>query len=130
MDNSFPYSRQLITRDDINEVVKVLRSDYLTQGPNLKKLEVNFKEKVKSRYCLAVSSATAGLHLSCLSLDLKKGDYLWTVPNSFVASANCGLYCGAKIDFVDINEFTFNIDINLLKKKLDKAKKKIKFLRY
>tara|TARA_A100001234_G_scaffold72626_1_gene64009 strand:- start:22292 stop:23476 length:1185 start_codon:yes stop_codon:yes gene_type:complete len=126
MDNSFPYSRQLIKRDDINEVVKVLKSDYLTQGPILKKLELNFKKKVKSRYCLAVSSATAGLHLSCLSLDLKKGDYLWTVPNSFVASANCGLYCGAKIDFVDINEFTFNIDINLLKKKLDKAKKKNK----
>ncbi len=126
MNNFLPYSRQLINKDDINEVIKVLKSDYLTQGPNLEKLELNFKKKVKSKYCLAVSSATAGLHLSCLSLDLKKGDFLWTVPNSFVASANCGLYCGAKVSFVDINEFTFNIDINLLKKKLVRAKKQNK----
>ena len=126
MNNYFPYSRQLINKDDIDEVVKVLKSDYLTQGPNLQKLELNFQKKVKSKYCLAVSSATAGLHLSCLSLDLNKGDFLWTVPNSFVASANCGLYCGAKVSFVDIDEFTFNIDINLLEKKLVFAKKQNK----
>lgn len=129
MSNFLPYSRQLIKKDDINEVIKVLKSDYLTQGPNLEKLELNFKKKVKSKYSLAVSSATAGLHLSCLSLNLKKGDFLWTVPNSFVASANCGLYCDAKVSFVDIDEFSFNIDINLLKKKLVKAKKKIKYPR-
>ena len=126
MNNILPYSRQFIDRDDINEVAKVLKSDYLTQGPKLEKFETNFKKKVQSKYCLAISSATAGLHLSCLSLGLKSGDYLWTVPNSFVASANCGLYCGAKIDFVDIDEFTFNINIALLKKKLVIAKKKNK----
>ena len=126
MSNFLPYSRQSINKDDINEVVKVLKSDYLTQGPNLEKFEFNFKKKVKSKYCLAISSATAGLHLSCLSLNLKKGDFLWTVPNSFVASANCGLYCDAKVSFVDIDEFTFNIDIKLLKKRLVIAKKKNK----
>ena len=129
MSNFLPYSRQSINKDDINEVVKVLKSDYLTQGPNLEKFEFNFKKKVKSKYCLAISSATAGLHLSCLSLNLKKGDFLWTVPNSFIASANCGLYCDAKVSFVDIDEFTFNIDIKLLKKRLVIAKKKIKYPR-
>ena len=77
MSNFLPYSRQSINKDDINEVVKVLKSDYLTQGPNLEKFEFNFKKKVKSKYCLAISSATAGLHLSCLSLNLKKRRFFY-----------------------------------------------------
>ncbi len=126
MKKSFPYSRQYINNKDIQKVIKVLKSDYLTQGPEVKKFESKFKDKVNSKYAISASSATSGLHLACLALKLNKGDFLWTVPNSFVASANCGLYCNAEIDFVDIDNETFNIDIKLLKNKLYKAKKKKK----
>ena len=121
-----PYSRQDITDDDIAEVEKVLRSDYLTQGPTVPKFE-----QIVSSYCgashgIAVNSATSALHIACLALDLGYDDWLWTSPNSFVASANCGLYCGAQIDFVDIDLKTYNICILELEKKLAIASKKNK----
>lgn len=116
-----PYSRQLIYNDDINAVIDVLKSDYLTQGSVVPKFERAVADKVDVKYGIAVSSATAALHISCLALELTDGDWLWTSPNSFVASSNCGLYCGAKVDFVDINPKTYNIDIASLESKLKKA---------
>ena len=118
------YSKQTISKNDIKSVSKILKSNFLTQGPTVEKFENEIKKFVKSNYAVAVNSATSGLHLSCLSLGLKKNDYLWTVPNSFVASSNCALYCGAKVDFVDINSNTWNIDVDLLEKKLIKTPKK------
>ncbi len=118
------YSKQTISKNDIKSVSKILKSNFLTQGPTVEKFENKIKKFVKSKYAVAVNSATSGLHLSCLSLGLKKNDYLWTVPNSFAASSNCGLYCGAKVDFVDINSKTWNIDVDLLEKKLIKTSKK------
>ena len=97
-----PYGRQDITDDDITEVEKVLRSDYLTQGPTVPRFEQSVLKYCSAKYAVAVNSATSALHIACLSLDLTQGDWLWTSPNTFVASANCGLYCGANIDFVDI----------------------------
>ena len=119
-----PYSKQYIDKKDIENVKKVLKSNFLTQGPNVKKFENIVKKKCNAKFATAVNSATSALHLSCIALDLKKGDYLWTSPNSFVASANCGLYCGAKIDFVDISLDTYNIDVDILEEKLIYAKKK------
>ena len=121
-----PYSRQHIFPKDLKKVTKVLKSNYLTQGPQIGKFEKKISKKCKSKYSVVVNSATSALHLACLALGLKKDDYLWTVPITFVASANCGLYCGAKIDLVDINKDTFNIDINSLEQKLFKAKKQNK----
>ena len=118
-----PYSKQSISKSDIKAVTKVLRSDYLTQGPKVLEFENRINKFVKSRFSVAVNSATSGLHLACLALGLKKGDWLWTSVNSFVASANCGLYCGAKIDLLDIDINDYNISINLLEKKLEEAKK-------
>ncbi len=118
-----PYSTQTLLKSDIRGVNNVLKSYWLTQGPLVNKFENNLRKTVKSKYAVAVNSATSALHISCLALGLKHGDILWTVPNTFVASANCGLLVGAKIDFVDINKNTFNIDINILEKKLIKAKK-------
>jgi len=118
-----PYSRQFVDKKDIDSVKKVLKSDFLTQGNVLKKFENIVSKTVNSKYSIAVSNATAGLHLSCLALDLSPGDFLWTVPNTFVASANCGLYCGAIVDFVDINLNTYNICVESLKKKLAISKK-------
>ena len=115
------YSKQYIDKKDIEAVVKVLKSDYLTTGPLVPKFEKKISGKVDSKFAVAVNSATSALHISCLALGLKKGDLIWTSPNSFVASANCGLYCGAKVDFIDINLVDYNIDIDLLKKKLAKA---------
>ena len=119
-----PYSKQYIDKKDIENVKKVLKSNFLTQGPNVKKFENIVKKKCNAKFATAVNSATSALHLSCIALNLKKGDYLWTSPNSFVASANCGLYCGAKIDFVDISLDTYNIDVDILEEKLIYAKKK------
>lgn len=116
------YGKQSIDQKDIDNVVKVLGADFLTQGPLVPKFERLFSEYVTSQYSVAVSSATAALHISCLALDLKKGDILWTSPNSFVASSNCALYCDAEVDFVDINPRTFNIDVDILTHKLKKAK--------
>ena len=126
-----PYSRQKITNSDIEQVKKVLKSDFLTQGPVVPKFERNIADYVKSKYAVAVNSATSALHISCLSLDIKKGDIVWTSTNTFVASANCALYCGAKIDLVDININDWNISIENLEEKLVRAKKikrSLKFL--
>ena len=119
-----PYSKQSIFDDDIKEVSKVLKSNFLTQGNVLEKFEKKISKYVGSKYAVAVSSASAGLHLACLALNLKKNDILWTVPNTFLASASCGLHCGAKIDFVDIDEKTKNISIEKLSEKLKLSKKK------
>ena len=121
--NIFSYSKQTISNDDIKNVTKILKSNYLTQGPTINLFEKKVSKFVNAKYAVAINSATSGLHLGCLALGLKKNDYLWTVPNSFVASANCGLYCDANIDFVDIDNNTWNIDVNLLSQKLRKTKK-------
>ena len=123
---TFPYSRQRITFNDIESVKKVLRSDLITQGPIVKKLEQKIKKKFNSKYSICVNSATSGLHLACIAIGLKEKDILWTVSNTFVSSANCGRLCGATIDFLDINLETYNVDINLLKKKLKLASLKKK----
>ncbi len=121
-----PYGKQSISQDDINSVISVLQSDFLTQGP-----QVPLFEKVVANYCgvdygIAVNSATSALHIACLSLGLGKGDLLWTSPNSFVASANCGLYCGAEVEFVDIDQQTYNLSTKELESKLIIAKQKNK----
>ncbi len=118
------YSSQYISNQDIKSVLKVLKSKFLTQGPNVKQFENEIKKIVKAKYSFAVNSATSGLHLACLALNIKKNDVVWTTPNSFVASANCVLHCGAKVDFVDIELNTFNICVNELENKLIRTKKK------
>jgi UDP-4-amino-4,6-dideoxy-N-acetyl-beta-L-altrosamine transaminase len=117
-----PYGRQDITEADIAAVVDVLRSDFITQGPVVEQFEKAVTDYCGARYGVAVNSATSALHIACLALGLGKGDWLWTTPNTFVASANCGLYCGAEVDFVDIDPITNNICINQLAKKLAAAK--------
>ncbi len=119
-----PYSKQSISKDDIANVVKVMRSSLLTQGEKLNLFEAKLAKFVGSKYAVAVSSASAGLHLACIALDVTNKDIVWTVPNTFVASASCALHCGAKVDFVDIDENTLNISIEKLKKKLSKTSKK------
>ena len=119
-----PYGRQDITDEDIVEVEKVLRSDYLTQGPIVPKFEQSIIEYCSVKYALAVNSATSALHIACLSLELSQGDWLWTSPNTFVASANCGRYCGANVDFVDIDPKTYNMSVDALSEKLIEAEKK------
>ncbi len=118
------YSEQHIDHEDISSVVKTLRSNFITTGPKIPKFENNLSKKVNSKYSVTFNSATSALHSACIALGLKKNDWLWTSANSFVASANCGLYCGAKIDFIDIELETFNIDLQKLEIKLYKAKKK------
>ena len=119
-----PYGRQEISKDDIKSVLKILKSDWLTQGPNVQMFEDLVAERVGADFAVACNSATSALHLACKSLDLKKGDIVWTSPNSFVASANAAIYCGAKVDFVDIDPHTYNLSIEKLEKKLIYAKKK------
>lgn len=119
-----PYSKQTIDNSDIKNVNRVLKSNFLTQGPETEKFERNLRQYVGSRYAVSCSSATAGLHLACLSLDIKTNDIVWTSGISFVASANCAIYCNAKIDFLDIDLKTFNICPQKLKLRLEKAKKK------
>ena len=104
-----PYGKQDICDQDINSVVEVLKSDFLTQGPKVPEFERALVLHSEAGYAVAVNSATSALHVACMALGLGEGDYLWTSPVTFVASANCGLYCGAKIDFVDINSRTFNM---------------------
>ena len=116
-----PYARQEISLKDIGNVSKTLKSDFITQGPEIEKFEKNICNFTGAKYSVAVNSATSGLHISCLTLGLNTGDYLWTSPNSFVASSNCALYCGAKIDFVDIDEKSFNICPKKLEEKLKKT---------
>ena len=118
-----PYARQEIKINDIKEVKKVLNSDFLTQGPLVPAFEKKISKYCGVNYAIAVNSATSALHISCLALGLGSNDWLWTSPNSFVASANCGIYCGANIDFVDIDPKTYNISISALIEKLRKAKK-------
>ncbi len=118
-----PYGRQDINKDDINAVVEVLSSDFLTQGPYVPRFEQAVANHVHAKYAVAVNSATSALHIACLALGLGPGDWLWTTPISFVASANCGLYCGAQVDFVDINPRTYNISIEKLSLKLADAEK-------
>lgn len=118
-----PYGRQDITQADIDAVVEVLKSDFLTQGPKVPLFERTVATKVGARHALAVNSATSALHIACKALGLGPGDWLWTTPVTFVASANCGLYCGARVDFVDIDERTYNISPKALEKKLIAAER-------
>ncbi|MEZ9645224.1 UDP-4-amino-4,6-dideoxy-N-acetyl-beta-L-altrosamine transaminase [Vibrio sp. 10N.261.52.C2] len=117
-----PYGKQDINSDDIKSVVDVLTSDFLTQGPKVPLFEKALIDHTTAKYALAVNSATSALHIACLALGLTKGDFLWTTPITFVASANCGLYCGADVDFVDINPKTYNICPVALERKLEAAK--------
>lgn len=119
-----PYGRQDISEEDIRAVVEVLRSDWLTQGPAVERFELEVARYCGAKYAVAVSSATAALHLACLAAGLKTGDLLWTSPNTFVASANCGLYCGARTDFVDIDPRTYNLSVDALEEKLAEAEKR------
>jgi len=118
-----PYGRQEITQQDIDAVVEVLRSDFLTQGPMVPKFEASVASYCGVKHALAVNSATSALHIACLALGLRAGDWLWTSPITFVASANCGLYCGAQVDFVDIDPQTYNISVKALADKLAHAKR-------
>ena len=120
--NFIPYGRQDINQADIESVVDVLRSDFLTQGPQVPLFEKAVKEAVNAKYALAVNSATSALHIACLALGVGKGDAVWTTPITFVASANCALYCGADVDFVDIDPKTYNLSSKLLSQKLAHAK--------
>ena len=117
-----PYGRQDITQADIDAVVGVLGSDFLTQGPKVPLFESMVAQHVGVEYAYAVNSATSALHIACLALGLGPGDRLWTTPVTFVASANCALYCGADVDFVDIDPQTYNISVDALKAKLEAAK--------
>ncbi len=113
-----PYGRQDITQADIDAVVSVLQSDFLTQGPMVPQFESTITDYCHAEHALAVNSATSALHIACLALGLGTGDLLWTTPITFVASANCGLHCGAQVDFVDIDPRTYNLDVKALEEKL------------
>jgi len=121
-----PYGRQDITQADIDAVVGVLQSDFLTQGPKVPLFEQAVANKVGAKHAVAVNSATSALHIACMSLGLGRGDWLWTTPITFVASANCGLYCGAQIDFVDIDPRTYNLCPKALEAKLIAAERAAK----
>ena len=112
------YGRQDITQTDIDAVIECLQSDYLTQGPQIPKFEQSVVAHTGAKHAVAVSNATAALHIACLALDLGPGDWLWTTPNTFVASANCALYCGAQVDFVDTDPRTYNLCPLKLEEKL------------
>ncbi len=122
MNNFIPYGKQTIGVDDVNSVVEILNSDYLTQGPTTNKFETLISKYVNSKYAVSVNSATSALHLACLALEVKKNDIVWTSPITFVASANCALYCDANIDFIDIELATGLISISKLEEKLKLAK--------
>ena len=116
-----PYGKQSISAEDIEAVVSVLKSDFLTQGPQGPLFEQAFCKKVSAQYAVATNSATSALHIACLALGVGAGDIVWTSPISFVASSNCALYCGARVDFVDINRSTYNMSVDALKAKLVSA---------
>lgn len=116
-----PYGRQEVTQEDIDAVTDVLHSDFLTQGPKVPLFEDVVSKYCNASYAVSTNSATSALHLACLALNLSHGDWLWTTPITFVASANCGLYCGAQVDFVDIDPKTYNMSIESLKHKLFEA---------
>lgn len=116
-----PYGRQQISQDDIDAVVAVLQSDFLTQGPQVPAFELALQQATGAQYALAVNSATSALHIACMALGLGVGDRLWTTPITFVASANCARYCGADVDFVDVDPVTYNLCPQQLEKKLKQA---------
>lgn len=116
-----PYGRQDISQTDLDAVAEVLRSDFLTQGPAIPRFERALADYCGAGHAVAVCNATAALHIACLALELGPGDTLWTVPNTFVASANCALYCGAQVDFVDIDPRTYNMSVSALSAKLEQA---------
>ena len=118
-----PYSRQSIDKNDISQVNKVLKSDIISRGKNIDKFEKLLKKKFNSKYCAVINNGTNALFLACKAVGLKKNDIVWTVPITFAATVNCALMCEAKIDFVDINKNTFNIDVEELKNKLSKTLK-------
>lgn len=123
MSSIIPYGRQAISEADIQAVVDVLRSDYLTQGPAVPAFEKAVADYCGAQHAVAVNSATSALHIACLALGIGKGDIVWTTPITFVASANCALYCGASVDFVDIDPRTYNMSVECLAKKLEQAQK-------
>ena len=116
-----PYGRQSISEKDVQAVLEVLQSEWLTQGPAVEGFEAAVASCCGARYAVAVSSATAALHIACLAAGLGPGDRMWTSPNTFVASANCGVYCGARVDFVDIDPKTYNMSLDRLEAKLSAA---------
>ena len=116
-----PYGRQEISQADIDAVVAVLRSDFLTQGPTVPAFEKAVASYCGVQHAIAVNSATSALHIACLALGVGKGDVVWTTPITFVASANCALYCGATVDFVDIDPLTYNLSVDRLAEKLEQA---------
>lgn len=117
-----PYGRQEITQADIEAVTAALRSDFLTQGPAVGRFENAVRERAGAAHAVAVNSATSALHIACSAVGLGPGDLLWTVPNTFVASANCGRYCGADVDFIDIDPATWNISTARLRDRLTQAR--------
>ena len=123
MSTFIPYGRQDISKADIQAVIDVLESDWLTQGPDIEHFEQAVADYCGAKYAVAVNSATSALHIACLAAELGPGDMLWTSPNTFVASANCGLYCGAGVDFVDIDSRTYNLSVDELEHKLIAAGK-------
>ena len=116
------YGKQNVNEADIKSVVDVLQSDFLTQGPVLEQFEKKVAEYCGAKYAVAVTNATSALHIACRAAGLGEGDILWTSPITFTASANCGRYCGADVDFVDIDAATYNMSVDELAKKLQKAK--------
>lgn len=116
-----PYGRQEVTQEDVDAILDVLHSDFLTQGPKAPLFEDVVSKYCNASYAVSTNSATSALHLACLALNLSHGDWLWTTPITFVASANCGLYCGAQVDFVDIEPKTYNMSIESLRHKLIEA---------
>ncbi|MDD2467322.1 MAG: UDP-4-amino-4,6-dideoxy-N-acetyl-beta-L-altrosamine transaminase [Desulfobulbus sp.] len=118
-----PYGRQSISEADIEAVTSVLESDWLTQGPTLEQFEKAVAAYCGAQYAVAVNSATSALHIACLAARMGPGDVLWTSPNTFVASASCGIYCGSNVDFVDIDPKTYNLSVARLQEKLEQAKK-------
>ncbi len=119
-----PYGRQDISQADIDAVVEVMRSDFLTQGPTVPAFEKAVATYCGTQHAVAVNSATSALHIACLALGVGKGDIVWTTPITFVASANCALYCGAVVDFVDIDPSTYNLSVECLAEKLAIAEKR------
>ncbi|MBX7490409.1 UDP-4-amino-4,6-dideoxy-N-acetyl-beta-L-altrosamine transaminase [Helicobacter turcicus] len=118
-----PYGKQEILDSDIQAVMETLKSPLITQGPKAQELEEEVAKKVKAKFGVSFNSATSALHCAALALGLRRGDWLWTSTNSFVASANCGIYCEAKVDFVDIDPKTYNLDVDALSTKLKHTKK-------
>jgi len=119
-----PYGRQDINQDDINSIIEVLKSDFLTQGPQVPLFEKEIASYCGANFAVAVNSATSALHIACLALGVGQDDWVWTTPITFVATANCALYCGADVDFVDIDPLTYNLSVDCLEEKLIQAERK------